>query len=156
MVSNTSVPYEYNDGCPIRGRTCLPFTSTCIHFFSFLCVLFLFVCLRILSCVPNVVHSWLLPICFLCFVFVLFVSVLWPVYSMLSFHDCCRFCFLCLVFILSWMNNIEYSRHNTETKEIKIKQRKQNRQQSWMDNTENTRHNTKTNKKKTPQYGKKR
>jgi hypothetical protein len=70
MVSNTSVPYEYNYGCPIGGMTCLPFTSTCIHLFSF-CALFLFVCLRVVSCVLNVVHSWL-PIWFsvFCFYFV--------------------------------------------------------------------------------------
>jgi predicted membrane protein len=88
--------------------------------------------------------------CFLCFIFIFFVSVLFPVYSMFSIHDCCRFCFLCFVFIQhrdkqnknktqktnrqqSWMDNIEYTGHNTETKKIKIKHRKQNRQ-SWMDN----------------------
>ena len=43
------------------------------------------------------------------------------------------------------MNNIEYTRHNTETKKIKTKYRKQNRQ-SRMDNIEYTRHNTETKK----------
>jgi hypothetical protein len=53
----------------------------------------------------------LFPCCVLCtqccpfmivsdFDFILFVSVLCPVYSMLSIHDCYRFCYLCFVFIL--------------------------------------------------------
>jgi hypothetical protein len=44
---------------------------------------------------------------------------------------------------------IQDTRHNTETNKIKIKQRKQNRQQSWMDNIEYTGHNTETKKIKT-------
>jgi hypothetical protein len=47
------------------------------------------------------------------------------------------------------MDNIEYTRHNTETNKIKTNHRKLNRQQSWMDNIEYTRHNTETNKLKT-------
>ena len=73
MVSNTSVPYEYNDGCPIRGGTCLPFTSTCIHLFSFLCVLFLFClspcCVLCTLCCPFMIVAGLV-FCVFCFYFV--------------------------------------------------------------------------------------
>ena len=48
----------------------------------------------------------------------------------------------------SWIDNIEYTGHNTEKKKIQIKHRKQNRK-SWMDNIEYTGHNTETNKRKT-------
>jgi Flp pilus assembly protein TadB len=83
---------------------------------------------------------------FLCFVFILFVSVLCPVYPMLSIHDCCRFCFLCFVFILQWVHKTQHGDKQNKNKTQKTKSATIMNGQHWVHKTQ---HGDKQNKNKT-------
>jgi Ca2+/Na+ antiporter len=85
--------------------------------FSAFC--FYFVCLCVVSCIFNVANVSGCP-------FMIVADLVFCVLFLFCLSPCCVF-----------------------TKKIKIKHRKQNLQQSWMDNIEYTRHNTETNKIKT-------